>query len=89
MLKTHIVIFAHFGSAKSTLDSTLIAESGADSLFVESSGLDSLFVESNDDFCALFAESGVDFLFVESALDLSHFSASRQSLSLSLVTPHC
>ena len=62
MLKTHIVIFAHFGSAKNALDSALIAESGADScvlfaesvadfLFVESSGRDSLFVESNDDFC--------------------------------------
>ena len=60
-----------------------------DSSGAESSGLVSLFVESNDDFCVLFAESGADSLFVESALDLSHFSASRQSLSLSLVTPHC
>ena len=71
-------------------------------LFVESCGLDFLLAESNDDFCVLlaesgedscvlFVESGADFLFVESALDLSHFSASRQSLSLSLslVTPHC
>ena len=83
----------------------LFAESGAEySLGAESSGLDSLGAESNDDFCVLLAES-VEYSCVlfaesgevscvlgaelESALDVSHFSASRQSLSLSLVTPHC